>query len=250
MKWQIGISVTAVVAVLLAANLVKRDRAEKDAQAAFEKAVRKGDEVYGRACGACHDRYDPRFFLYEEWARILEDSGCPLTRIDLSLEDRQAILDYLRAKAAPTQTESETLQSRERARVHSESVREGAAVYQKACLACHEHPYFLKIRTARGWTEVMADLGGYHRTVKEPVYVVEAEGRVLQAYLSANAAGTPADARAIQALLDAGSAPSEAVAPPTEGHGIHWVRDHEKGLKEAAERKMPVIVDVTDLSGG
>jgi len=249
MKWQAGVSVVFVAAVFITANLVNHDREEKKAQDLFSKAVREGDRAYGEACGACHGRYDPRFHMFEEWNRILEDTGCPAVRVDLPVEVRDAIRDFLRAKAAPTEAEASTVQDRERSHAHADSVARGAEVYKKACAGCHEHPYFTKTRTASGWAGALDDLGALHRDAGEPVSVDGKDARNLRTYLEAGASGKPSDAQAIRTLIASGKAVVEAPAEtaPTK---VRWVRDHGAGLKEALERKVPVIIDVTDLSGG
>jgi mono/diheme cytochrome c family protein len=250
MKVHVIVSVLAVVAILVLANVVKNEKEEAAANRAFKESVKEGEKVYRSACGRCHEPYDPRFLTYEAWAAALDDRGC--VRVSVPLEAGQAgpIKDFLRAKGAPTEAEAETVQSRERARFLSERVRRGGEVYKAQCANCHRHPYFIKIRTAAGWREVMADLAASHQGVNEPVWVEEAQVADLDAFLAARGAGTPNDARAIQALLTAGAGTPEEIPEEGGDHTIHWVRDYEKGMKEAREKNLPVILDITDLSGG
>lgn len=249
MKIQVGVTAAVVLAVLVLANVVKSARDETAAQERFAASVRAGDGVYGQRCSTCHERYDPRFFGYEEWARVLDDTGCPAVRVSLEPPDRAAIRDFLRAKAAPTDTEAETVRERERNRFRTDLARRGAEAFGAACGRCHGHPFFAKVRTARGWQEALADLGGIHRGAGEPVWVDEAQARALLAHLSASAAGTPSDANAVKALLEAGVEP--VVAPAEVEHGeLPWRREYEAAMAEAKEKRLPVILDFTDLSGG
>jgi cytochrome c5 len=249
MKWQVAITLGAMAAVFTAATLVKRDRSEKAANEAFCEAVREGDRVYSEVCGRCHLRYDPRFYLYDDWRTVLEDSGCPAVRVETTDEERNAIREFLRAKAAPTQDEAETVRKRERSRMISESALRGEAVFGNLCLECHGNPYYPKTRTQKEWAEALQDLGSLHREIAKPAWLGGRNGEDLLAFLQSRAAGSPSDARAVQALLKSGAGEAE---PPVEEKPkeVHWLRDFEAAQKLAKEQKKPMIADFTDLSGG
>jgi mono/diheme cytochrome c family protein len=250
MKWLIGFSAAAAVAILAGANWVRRDLQEKTADAAFQGDVRKGEKVYREACGACHAIYDPRFYAFDEWARVLAGRGCPAVHVELDAVKRKGIENFLRAKAAPTAEEADLTRQRERSRSLGERGSRGREVFAKRCAACHPHAFYAKTRTAREWAETLADLGGLHRSVKEPVWLEEKPAAELLEFLGSAAAGTPSDAAAIRALIASGSGANPAQPPAAAGEEIPWIRDLEAGLKEARDRAVPLIVDFTDLSGG
>jgi mono/diheme cytochrome c family protein len=250
MKWWIGGTVAGVLVVLVASNWIRHDLQARQADAEFQKQVRDAEKIWSGQCGACHAPYDPRVYVLEEWTPILERSGCPVVRVDLADDARRSLLTYLRAMAAPTAKEADLTRKRERARVASEQSRRGRELFAQKCGQCHEHPYYAKTHTAREWAEALSDLGGLHRSVKEPVRLEPKEAAELLEHLGAAAAGTPSDAAAIRALV-AGGAGSKQVQPPLPAdEEIPWVRDLAAGLKEAKEKALPLVVDFTDLSGG
>ncbi|MHC4777356.1 MAG: hypothetical protein ACYTFG_02135 [Planctomycetota bacterium] len=251
MKWHVAISVAAVLSILVLAQVVKSDREQTAANKVFEDEVRSGEKTYRESCTKCHEFYDPRFFVYDEWTRILAQGGCPRVQVHLTEDRAKSISDFLRAKGAPTDDEAQTVRSRERARFMTERVRKGDALYRERCVRCHRHPYFTKIRTMQGWREVVYDLGSFHPGVNEPVWVdPEGEEADLLAFMGSRAAGTPSDAAAIAKLLESNESGAGVDVEADVPHEIVWVRDYEKGMLEALKSKKPVILDLTDLSGG
>ncbi|MHC4598167.1 MAG: hypothetical protein ACYS47_04100 [Planctomycetota bacterium] len=193
MKWHIGITVVAVLAIVVAAQRVKNDREEKAADKAFQEAADRGEEVYREACTACHEAYDPRFFVYDEWARLLADRGCPRVSVSLKEDQVGSIKDFFRKRGAPSEDEAETVRSRVRARFRRDRIDRGSVLYGSRCASadCHPHPYFVKVRTAQGWEDVVDDLAAFHPGLDEPVWIdPEKEAVDLNAFLASRAAGT------------------------------------------------------------
>ncbi|GEM_PF-3508212 len=249
MKWQVVITLAAVAAIFTGATLVKQDRSEKAANETFTAAVREGDRVYGEVCGRCHGRYDPRFYLYERWKEVVEKQGCPEVAVEMTEAEREAVKDFLRAKAAPTEDEAETIRERERERLESLAVHEGARTYAETCATCHAEAYFPRTRTPAGWREALSSLEELHGEAEAPVEVAEGKREALAAYLEKHAAGTEEDADIIRDLLD--RKPSDGDDCPAEvPTEIFWNHDYEAGMEEAREKKLPVIINFTELSGG
>lgn len=247
-NWPFILSGVLVLVVLVVANAVQDDQAEKKQNQAFKENVRQGEAEYRQQCSACHAPYDPRFYTLEQWRPVLDGNGCPAVKVDLDSEARQRILDYLLERAAPTEEEAETIRRNERAHVLSENVFRGQEVFSGTCARCHEHPYFPKTRTALQWKDVLYDLASFHQTAKEPVWLDRKDTVAVLEYLKANGAGTPSDARAIGKLIEAGG--SDIDIEPVSSSTIRWIRDFNEGLELARKKNLPVIADFTDLSGG
>jgi cytochrome c5 len=247
-KLFLAVNVLAAAGVFVAAATLTRPEQESKYTAGFRAAATQGEAAYRARCTGCHGAPDPRFLEYPGWARTLRGTGCVRTTVDLTPDERESILNFLRGASAGSEDEAGKIAEVERRKMEKEFARRGAGFYESRCATCHDHRLFPRTRTAAGWAEHLgADTVAYHTAKGETVELPGAESHPLSVYLRLNAAGGAQDASIFRALVASGGSFEAGEADALVE--VDWITDYDAGMAEARGKKKPVLLNLT-IEGG